>query len=117
MASPFDCFRKKYTFKRLSGGAYVDYKWVKGTPVDIVLKASLQPLSAEELKQLPEGRRTDQTYKMYSSVKLRTVEADNPDYTTINGNKFEVIQVSPSQNDIINHYKIIIGKVNETDEL
>lgn len=115
--SAFNCFRRDFTFKRLSGGAYVNGKWIKGTPTDIIIKASLQPLTGEELKQLPEGRRTDQTYKMYSSIKLRTVKTDNPDYTTIDGNKFEVIEIEPSQNGIINHYKIVIGKVNEIDGL
>jgi len=115
--SEFSCFRREFIFKRLSGGAYVSGKWVKGTPADIIIRASLQPLTGEELNQLPEGRRTDQTYKMYSSIKLRTVKTDNPDYVTIDGNKFEVIQVEPNQNNIINHYKVIIGKVNETDEL
>jgi len=116
--SNFACFRRQFTFHRSTGGQYVNGKWVKGSVIDIILTASLQPVTGDELKQLPQGRRSDQTYKMYSSIKLKTVrDTKNPDYTMLDGEKFEVISVSPNQNNIINHYKIIIQKVNETDEL
>lgn len=115
--SDFACFRRAFVFKRTSG-SNVKGKWVKGPEVDVNITASLHPLSGEDLRQLPEGRRTDQTYKLYTSMLLNTVTADaNPDYTMITGSKYEVILVAPSENGVINHYKAIIGKVNLTNEL
>ena len=111
----FDSFRKSVTIRRKSTGAYINYKWVEDTtPVDIIIQASVQPVGANEMQQLPEGRRTNETFKMYTDIKLRTVDEQNPDDLFIDGERFEVISVASYQSNVINHYKIIIQKTSET---
>lgn len=90
------------------------------SPLEITINASLQPVTGEELKQLPEGRRTDQTYKLYSSVQFKTLKegiGQQPDYTIIDGFVFEVIMSQRWGNDVINHYKAIIAKTNKTKDI
>ena len=123
MSGEFNVFRKLITIKRQQGGAYINGDYVKGSDVDINILASQQPLTPNELQQLPEGRRTNQSFKFYTDIKLRTVNDENPenhenpDKAYIDNEPFEVTGVYPYQSGIINHYKVILTKVNKTDEL
>jgi len=109
MSSPFDVFRQARVFKRNVTGQRIDGKWVEdANPIDVPITASLQPLRPQELQQLPEGRRTNQAFKMYTDTELKTVHNQNPDTIIIGSSEFEVYSVAPWQNNIINHYKAII---------
>jgi predicted nucleotidyltransferase len=108
--SNYTCFRKQFTVKRKQGGSYVDGQWVPGNDVDIIIKASLQPMSPEEMDKLPEGRRTNETFKLYTKTRLYTVTDENPDYLLIDGIGYEVVSVGKYQSDVINHYKVFIQR-------
>lgn len=108
--SNYTCFRKAVTIKRKQGGGYVDGKWVEGSDTDVVIKASIQPLTPEEMQELPEGRRSDEAFKMYTKTKLFTITDQNPEYVWINGFRFEVISVGKYQSKVISHYKVIVAK-------
>lgn len=108
--SIYTCFRKDILIKRKQGGSYSDGQWVPGSNVDITLKASLQPLNPEEMQQLPEGRRTDESFKMFTATQMFTVRDENPDHLFINGSEYEVISVGKHQSGVISHYKVIISK-------
>jgi hypothetical protein len=109
MIGPFNVFRQARVFKRTTNGQYIDGKWVEDqSPTDVPVIASLQPLKPNELKQLPEGRRTNQSYKMYMDTELQTVTSQNPDTIVVAGKEFEVFSVASWQNNLINHYKAII---------
>ena len=77
----FEVFRKTYTVTRVAAGDYVDGKWVEGATSTFTIQASLQPAKPKEMEMLPEGRRNQETYKLYSDTQLRTVEEDetNPE--------------------------------------
>jgi len=62
---------------------------------------------------LPEGRRNRETYLIYTSTELMSVDVNgqlNPDIVVLNGNDFEIIQVEPWQNGIYSHYKAVASK-------
>lgn len=103
-------FRKTVEIKRKSGGGYVDGQYIEGTDASIFLKASIQPASPEEMQELPEGRRTDEVFKMYTKTQMFTVTDENPDHLLIDGQNYEVISVGKHQSDIISHYKVMISK-------
>lgn len=113
-----NCFRKAITFKRSTGANDVNGFWVDGPTVDVEITASVQPMKPEEMQKLPEGRRSDETFKVFTSTKLLTATSDNPqqnaDYTVIDGFKYEVISVGKHQSGVIDHYKVLIQKKSKT---
>ena len=70
----------------------------------------MQPASPEDMKELPEGRRSDEVFKLYTSTRLYTVTDQNPDYLVIDSEKYEVVSVGKYQSGVINHYKVLIAK-------
>jgi len=91
-------------------------KWIEPQPTSFTIKGTLQPLSPEEIRLLPEGRRTSESYNIFSKTELKLSSIENktnPDIVLINGVKFEVIKVNKWTNGIIDHYHIIIVKIDE----
>lgn len=106
--------RKTLTVKRFSSGDYVLGHWVEGTESQFTIKASVQPVKGPELQSMPEGRRDSQIYKLYTDTKLNGIDKQgkkSPDIVVIDGEDFEVVSPEPWQNQIINHYKIFVIKV------
>lgn len=103
--------RRPLVAYRKSGGQYVKSEWVDGTETEINFTATVQPLSnGVEMDVIPEGRRTNATYRLYTDTYLNTVKDDNPDEVDIMGERFEVFARADWQNGLINHYKYIITK-------
>lgn len=101
------------TVKRYSGQT----TWLDGKPVnsaydaDIIIKCSVQPLSGRELMNLPEGRRNRESFNLFTSTKLNTVEDRNPDKIVVLGDTYEVVNCERWRNQIISHYKAVIQKI------
>lgn len=114
--TPFEIFRSPVTLRRFAVGSYVNGRWVEGSYVDSTITASIQPLVGEELQMLPEDRREQESYKMYTSTIVQTITTANPDQVLFRGKKFEVIQVFPWQNTSIffpvQHYKYICMRLD-----
>lgn len=106
--------RQSLTVTRESGGAYVNGKWVVGTPSTFTIDASVQPLTASELELLPEARRASgESYKLYADLTpaLNTVTtSENPDSISIFSHDFEVFSVERWENSIVNHKKYIVTR-------
>ena len=113
MTTPFEYFRTPITLRRLASGSYVDGLWVEGAPTDSTITASIQPLSGEDMKSLPEARRQSEGYNMFTSTQVKTVEDagsdQNADKIVFSGKEYEVYQVKPWQNNtnftLVNHYR------------
>lgn len=63
--------------------------WVEGTPAVTTIKASVQPTNPRELRDLPEGIRSEATYTMRTRV---TVSED--DEITYNGKTWRILKVA-----------------------
>ena len=72
--------------------------------------ASVQPLIPAELMLLPEGRRQNKSYKLFTNDTLYCFgDKDyNPDQVTIDGEQFETFAPSQWNNGIINHNVYIV---------
>lgn len=108
--------RRTLTVRRYAAGTYstITGKWVEGGTNDFTISASVQPLRGKEVELLPEARRESQSYKLYTDIQLLTVDTSNsknPDRVQINGTWHEVLIVEDWQNDLINHYKIVVVKL------
>ena len=116
MTTPFEFFRSPITVYRLAAGTYINGRWTATTYTPIATTASIQPTTGEDLKVVPEGRRSGKTYKLYTSFRIQTVTYQNPDQVEINGERFEVVEVFTWQNNenftIVNHYKYIAMNID-----
>lgn len=86
-------------------------EWVEGDESTISIAASVQPMSMEDMKDAPEGRRLSDTVKMYTDADLFTVEDSGenqqPDRLNWRGREYEVISKGVHQMSVIPHYKYI----------
>ncbi len=109
-------FRKPLTINRVAG-AYDHGKWVEGDTIDFEIQASVQPvksLSENEMQSIPEGRRQSAMFRIYTNTELLTTEIDQqPDRAMINGEEFELFVSNPWQNNVINHYKYVLVKMEK----
>lgn len=111
----FDEFRKSISCLRKDAGAYnTDGIWVEGAETPFEIIGDIQSLSEYELSQLPEGRRLNKSFRIYSDTKLNTVNDKNPDIVLIDGERYEVLATYPHQeHNVIDHYKMIVQKVEQ----
>lgn len=112
--TPFEIFRIPLNLYRKNAGAYVNGQWVEGGETLIVITASVQPTSGEELLSIPEGRRNRKNYALFTSTPIDLLhglnDSINPDQIEIYGERYEIVRVEVWQNNppvfgIVNHYK------------
>ena len=82
----------------ITGGASQPSVTVTQSPILSTITASIQPLSGEEMLELPEARREKEVYKMFTSTQVNTVTSENPDQVQFFGKVFEIYEVKPWQN-------------------
>lgn len=118
--TPFEIFRKPINLYRKVAGAYVSGIWVEGAEVLILITASVQPTTGEEMLSIPEARRNRKSYALYTSTKIEVIHTGkNPDQVLIDGKRFEVIKVDIWQNNptvfnVVNHYKFLVSALEAT---
>lgn len=105
-------FRKSQTIIRTAPGAYVRGEWVDGAPAPLTIQASVQPVTGQELLVLPEGRRSSDVVKIYTSSELlASAEGQQPDVLAWRGHSYEISMKADYQSDVINHFKYYATKV------
>lgn len=79
------------------------------TETTFQIRCSFQPLEPDEMKIVPEGRRDEESFKLYTNTELLTAESNgnNPDIVEHDGQDFEVISCGDYHNKLIEHYKVI----------
>lgn len=109
-------FSKDLTIYRKTGKTFLDYDGLfKEPPIEeIVVFASVQPTSSNDMQALPEGRRTHRTVKVYTAEPLQMADqklGTQADRFYYLGREFEVTAVAPYQSDLISHYKSLACEV------
>ena len=84
--------RAKYTVKSYSEGAYVDGLYSGSNESTRTVWGSLQPLSGEDMKRLPEGLDSSRTLKFYTTSSLKTSDQgeDLEDVLVFEGNDYAI---------------------------
>lgn len=94
-----------------SGSYNTSGEWTGEASASFSIKCSLQPTSRNDLQSLPEERRNRKSFTVFTDVALQMVvtgaTGTNPDQTTIDGEKYECVNVEPWRNNVLNHYKAI----------
>lgn len=105
---------EQLTVERHEKGIWQDGRFVKSELSGFEISASVQPLRGNEVKILPEHRRTSESLKIYTTDQLRTSDELNQlpaDVIIHDGKRFEIFSVSNwSIGTDIPHYKIIAVK-------
>jgi hypothetical protein len=107
--------RKQINITPLSQGYYDRGVWIEGAPQPVIqIMGSVQPLNNTEIDLIPEGRRNNKAFKIYSDTELTQLGLNqSPDIFEFDGEKYELISKIPWGNDIINHYKYVFSKIDE----
>ena len=88
-----------YTVTHYTDGAYTAGLPNQGTASTFEIRASIQPMSGDELQRASEGLRATHGIKLYASraVVLRTVEAQGAqaDRITYDGRVYQIQRVQP----------------------
>lgn len=107
---------KNITVKRASiAGDYVNGVFVPQEPTTAVIFGSIQPLGSKEIVRLPEGDRTRQRLKVYSSDKAlisRDIVLKLADVLVIDCEDFQVEAIEKWPD----FYKLQVVKINITGE-
>lgn len=109
---PFKRFHKDYTVKRVTSAGFQNGYAIRDVESTFTVSGSMQPLSANELNSLEEGRRKQGVAKFYSGTKLQ--DSDKCQFTDViefDGSDYEVVRLLNWQNDVISHYKYLIQRV------
>jgi hypothetical protein len=80
--------------------------------------ASVQQASEKDLMTLPEGRRVNKVFKIYTDDELYHSEdfQRNPDQCQIDGDWYEVVKHDRWQNSVISHFAYIVCRMIENRE-
>ena len=109
---------KTLTVTRKAAGSFVKGVWTPSlvAATTFTILASVQPATPRDLQSLPEERRNRQSYLIFTSTQLLTVDVPgvtNPDIVSIYGEDYEVSGPSAWQNGILDHYEIIVQKIDD----
>ena len=108
-------FRQPVTLKRVDGApTETDGFYSPASRTSSTIQASIQPLKANEMQLLPEGRRDTESFRLYTDTQLFTAQTSthkNADIVEFYGNEYEVLSCATWQNNVINHYKSIVIKI------
>ena len=105
-------FRRQLTIYRKAIGTITDGFYNEGVPVQDTIMASVQALKPEDVQQLPEGRRNSKLFFIFTDTHLNLVTSANPDIVVVDSENYEVDKEEVWQNNVLNHYKYLIVKVN-----
>lgn len=108
----FKVFRTSLQIKRKTTGMYVNGHWQEGAETSFTIYGDVQPTNPNDMDQLPEGRRINDTVTVYTDTLLNSIDGtgQNPDIVIYEGNRYEVLKSYHWRTKIIPHYKLIIGK-------
>lgn len=109
-------FNQRVTVARDKPGAYKDGVWVPGVTLSHTVLTSVQPAGKNDLEMLPEGRRQARSFVLYTSRPLRGADDAGdvqPDRVKIAREWYEVVRVEPWRNNLINHYRTVVVRMQE----
>ncbi len=110
-----DIITGTYTINRFSPGEWgLDGKYSKGASIDLSLDACVQPASGNQIKQLPEHRRSSEVNVVYIEERLFISDEATKQPADIfhyDGKRFEVFNVKKWDDETdIGHYECLIVK-------
>lgn len=112
-------FNQPIKITRQKPGKYVKGVWQPGDESTFTVQTSVQPTGKNDADNLPEGRRQDQSYALYTAIGQPLKAADDgsqtqSDRAEIYGDIYEVMHTEQWQNGLIPHHRTLV--VKEADQ-
>jgi hypothetical protein len=103
---------------RKSPGSYSeDGIWEPGLMQESFIRASVQPTAPNDVEHLPEGRREQKSYTLFTNSEVIGLgTSQNSDKFEIFGELFEAVKVEQWANNLINHYMVIVSRVDSPSQ-
>ena len=110
--SPIASFQTgTYTVAKQSEGAYDnDGIWVPGGETSISIDACIQPLSGYDIRNLPEGKHTENTRRVYTETRLDGANITEGDIITIDDEPWQVWNVMRWEGCGATYYKAFVTR-------
>nr|DAV48995.1 MAG TPA: Minor capsid protein [Caudoviricetes sp.] len=110
-------FRQPVQFKWRGTGRYEYGRWVPGAEVERDIEASVQPMSMQDVADMPEGERFGQMVKVYTDDDSIPVHQFSQDRVTFTWRGFEWVVISDESHfsGVIDHRKLIARRVVTED--
>ena len=104
-----------------TAGEFVKGRWVEGTETRTEFSGTWQPASGQDLQKLPEGKRSDETFKCFAPIEIAFTAADadsgiSGDRIEIDGKRYEVILAAPWNNGLLPHWELLCKKEKEGEQ-
>ena len=112
-------FRKPVMFSWNQPGRYERGQWQPGARIEREIEASVQPMSMQDIADMPEGERHGQMIKAYFDDDTVPVHQFAQDRIELTHGGFQWVVISDEwhASDVINHRKVIARRVvTETHE-
>lgn len=106
----FSQFNKNVNGARRGQGGYTNGIWNQGPLFPLSIQTSVQPPRPSDLQRLPEGRRTDRSYALYT--KNVVLEGD---LFILYDEVYEVLHVELWGNKVLPHYRAIAVRMTDMD--
>lgn len=99
-------------------GERVKGRWVEGSETRTEFAGTWQPASGQDLQKLPEGKRSDETFKCFAPIEIEFTAADadkgvSGDRIEKDGVRYEVILAAPWNNGILPHWELLCKREKE----
>lgn len=101
---------------QFAGGEYVAGEWTNGTPVRADISASVQPARGGDLELVPEGRRHEKSYRLYTTSTFTDTPGSQPDRVLLFGEEYEVVHSQRWDSGLIPHVKAIAVKLDKAPD-
>ena len=113
---------KPYVITRYPADAANPYdengNYIEPTPTQIDIEANIQPLTPNQVLQMPEGDRTQSWIKGYTSSVTRTKREGANGYAAdtllYRGDEYEIRKIDPWDVGVLDHYKFYAIRVSLT---
>lgn len=103
------------TVYRYPQGSYVEGKYVKGTPVEIIRNINIQPYKPYEISILPESERTKAWFKVYCAEDLRTKKEGTGGYEADEfiwqGDRYRIMKVENFAMGVLDHFRAHAARI------
>lgn len=97
-------------YSKGAGAGYVNGIWTEAKTVAVLFEGTIQPLNANEIRNLPEGERTIGSIKIYTSTKLAVAQegsTESGDIVVFQNRYYWCKYQNPYMSGLIEHYKFI----------
>lgn len=99
-------------------GEYVRGRWEEGAETRTPFAGTWQPANGKNMEKLPEGKRSNETYKCFAPIEMEFTAADpekqvSGDRIEKDGARYEVTLAAKWDNALIPHWELLCQREKE----